>query len=585
MEHPNIPVPHNSPVWNQPLAASSSAFTTDRPIITPNYVHTGIAAAPSTYAAPVTVVAPAGYVAPTPYTYTPTHTFVTPHSHTAAPYVPPYKAPYTPYVAPPKPKPVDVGDIKGLTGIWNKGNTCYMNSAIQAGLGHNYLITSHLFKDEPKVRATLLTNAQKITKDMELFKPDVDSPIPLELRLKLAAEDFDPNTLTDEEAEYIYKVSMTGQLIQLLKFMWARNCSVIPTSFKAVFSEACNRFFAGYEQHDVGEALFCIVNALQEELAVKTDVKIHTPFTEGLHIYIQHLRDIARRKATTLESEHQTFDAELTALAKSMPDEALIISAYTEMRKYYNSSHSRITEIFTGFLAMSTHCPKPECGFGSHRFEPFTNISLPMPTDLPAGTVLTLKHCLEEYSKNEVLDEQNMWTCDGCNEKVQAHKQATIWEAAPSMVFQINRFNGDRTTKDKRHVDYPTTGLDLAPYITPQNRNPDATYTYRLQSVANHTGSLQGGHYYSYCIDDDTLRWFKYDDHVVSEITAKQVVTATAYILFYMREDLIVKPKVAIVAEPVTETIETIETIATETITETSVNETIATDTTPSYIA
>ena len=589
MEHPNISAPHNSPDFNQlPTTvaglAHRSPYTNDgwrddKSIVTPahsaptNYIHSGLVtpasayvppatAPPTTYVPPLTVTAPPDYVPPAvvPYTYTPAQTFVTPHAYT------PY-APYTPHITP-KPKPVvpvDVGDIKGLTGIWNKGNTCYMNSAIQA-LGHNYLMTSYLFKDEVKVRATLRANAKKITKDVEVFKPEAVSPIPLELREKLASDDFDPSTLTEEEAEYIYKVSMTGQLTQLLKFMWARNCSVIPTSFKAVFSEACNRFFAGYEQHDIGEAFFCIEAALQEELAVKSDVKIHTPFTPGLGTYVQNLRDIMRRKASLLDKgDHQAIDAELTALAKRMPDEALIISAYGEMRKYYSSSYSRITEIFTGFLAMSTRCPKPECGFSSHRFEPFTSISLPMPTDLPAGTVLTLEHCLEEYSKNEVLDEHNMWTCDGCNEKVPAHKRATIWEPAPTMALQINRFSMDRSSKDKRHVEYPTTGLDLAPYITPQNLNPNATYTYRLQCVANHVGSLTGGHYYSYCLDDDSLRWFKYDDHIVSELELKQIVTATAYILFYMREDLIVSKPETKTEVTKTETIETtvIETNAT----------------------
>ncbi|OXB63267.1 hypothetical protein ASZ78_011216, partial [Callipepla squamata] len=49
----------------------------------------------------------------------------------------------------------------------------------------------------------------------------------------------------------------------------------------------------------------------------------------------------------------------------------------------------------------------------------------------------------------------------------------------------------------------------------------------------NHYGGLDGGHYTAYCKNASKQRWFKFDDHEVSEISASAVKSSAAYILFY----------------------------------------------------
>jgi len=44
---------------------------------------------------------------------------------------------------------------------------------------------------------------------------------------------------------------------------------------------------------------------------------------------------------------------------------------------------------------------------------------------------------------------------------------------------------------------------------------------------------LDGGHYTAYCKNASKQRWFKFDDHEVSEISASSVKSSAAYILFY----------------------------------------------------
>ena len=46
-------------------------------------------------------------------------------------------------------------------------------------------------------------------------------------------------------------------------------------------------------------------------------------------------------------------------------------------------------------------------------------------------------------------------------------------------------------------------------------------------------GSMEGGHYTAYCNVRSSGNWYKYDDHEVLDIHARDVVTPKAYILFY----------------------------------------------------
>lgn len=49
----------------------------------------------------------------------------------------------------------------------------------------------------------------------------------------------------------------------------------------------------------------------------------------------------------------------------------------------------------------------------------------------------------------------------------------------------------------------------------------------------NHYGGLDGGHYTAYCKSALKQRWYKFDDHEVSDISTSSVKSSAAYILFY----------------------------------------------------
>lgn len=50
--------------------------------------------------------------------------------------------------------------------------------------------------------------------------------------------------------------------------------------------------------------------------------------------------------------------------------------------------------------------------------------------------------------------------------------------------------------------------------------------------VQNHYAGLDSSHYMAYCKNAQTKRWFKFDEHEVTDISLFSVKSSAAYILF-----------------------------------------------------
>ncbi|TYZ59898.1 hypothetical protein PybrP1_009211 [[Pythium] brassicae (nom. inval.)] len=90
----------------------------------------------------------------------------------------------------------------------------------------------------------------------------------------------------------------------------------------------------------------------------------------------------------------------------------------------------------------------------------------------------------------------------------------------------------DGTTSPTRSVSMPL--LD-AP-ATATVRGEDG-FLYDLYAVVNHVGALGGGHYFAYVLSQQDGKWKCFNDHQCKDIDEKEVVSSTAYILFYRRRD------------------------------------------------
>lgn len=442
-----------------------------------------------------------------------------------------------------KQEPVSQIIVYGNSGLINSGNTCYMNSAIQS-LSHLYPLTSYLFNQKKSILEILLKNARNILKDNKMFRLEVPNyVIPIELKKKIHDPNYQPQMLSDQETVLVLNSTMTFQLIRLLEGMWTKNCIIQPTSFRTIFSDVRDKFFAGYQQHDAEEAYSCIMQQIQEELSqtkiidlkyIKQNIRNFLTYRVNINNLIKNAKDDSEKKEYL--EEYQQKKKELT------PEDNLLLESYIEMKKYYESSYSYITEAFTGFLHSSINCPQESCRYTSSKFDPYLHLSLPLPANV-VNKVLTIQDCIKEFTKHEILDDKNLWKCEGCKQNVRAVKKLELWTCPIVLVIQLKRFGITRVTKDSRLVHYPMTDLDLSEIVSPHLPQKDEQcFKYTLQCVVNHEGSLNSGHYYAYCKDEDHDKWFVFNDERVYEIPKSYIITPHAYMLFYIRQDMIVKP-------------------------------------------
>ncbi|WFD33056.1 ubiquitinyl hydrolase 1 [Malassezia sp. CBS 17886] len=190
---------------------------------------------------------------------------------------------------------------------------------------------------------------------------------------------------------------------------------------------------------------------------------------------------------------------------------------------------------------------------------------------LAAGTGraprLQLEDCLDEFTKEEQLGEDDPWYCPTCKELRQATKKFDLWKVPDILVVHLKRFSAGRTSRDKLDnlIDFPLDGLDLSDRVEGPRLvhaqaldDPPATTrlsdsltlahdahddqvvrdrpVYDLYAVDNHFGGLGGGHYTAFAKNPTDARWYNFDDSSVRPVSdPESVKTPAAYLLFYRR--------------------------------------------------
>ncbi|KAL4225919.1 Ubiquitin carboxyl-terminal hydrolase 19 [Mactra antiquata] len=161
----------------------------------------------------------------------------------------------------------------------------------------------------------------------------------------------------------------------------------------------------------------------------------------------------------------------------------------------------------------------------------------------------TLEQCLELFTEPEVLSPDEAWYCPQCKEHREATKQLSIWKLPHTLIIQLKRFSfRNFIWRDKidKMVEFATRGLDLSAYYIGNRPSDEPAPVYDLYGVVNHHGGILGGHYTSYvrCADTTTpsshcnnlVGWRLCDDSRVTAVShEKNVVTKSAYLLFYRR--------------------------------------------------
>ncbi|XP_052664461.1 ubiquitin carboxyl-terminal hydrolase 8 isoform X2 [Harpia harpyja] len=274
----------------------------------------------------------------------------------------------------------------------------------------------------------------------------------------------------------------------IMKALWTGQYKYIsPKDFKITIGKI-NDQFAGYSQQDSQELLLFLMDGLHEDLN-KAD----------------------NRKRYKEENNDHLDDFRAAELA---------------WHKHKQLNESIIVALFQGQFKSTVQCLT--CHKKSRTFEAFMYLSLP----LASTSKCTLQECLRLFSKEEKLTDNNRFYCSHCKTRRDSLKKIEIWKLPPVLLVHLKRFSYDGRWKQKLQtsVDFPLETLDLSQYVIGPKNN---LKRYNLFSVSNHYGGLDGGHYTAYCKNASKQRWFKFDDHEVSEISASAVKSSAAYILFY----------------------------------------------------
>ncbi|CAL1284848.1 unnamed protein product [Larinioides sclopetarius] len=187
-----------------------------------------------------------------------------------------------------------------------------------------------------------------------------------------------------------------------------------------------------------------------------------------------------------------------------------------------------INQIFGGYHRSQVTCLR--CKEKSNTFDHFMDFILDIKQN-----VLSLEKALEKFIQPELLEQENSYKCPKCKMKVTAQKKFTVYKAPNVATFQLKRFDYNRSFGGKitKQISYPDR-LNLRPFMSDAKGDP---VWYRLNAVLVHSGpTCNSGHYYCYVKNSNGV-WYIMDDQRVAQVSYTQVMSQTAYVLFYIKSE------------------------------------------------
>jgi len=388
----------------------------------------------------------------------------------------------------------------GSVGLQNLHNTCYFNATIQC-----------------------LSHAQPLT---EYFLANSNTSTSISAKSDGKEYNYHKDLVRDKTSERSQFEEGQGQVAisyasLLQDYLWSGKHKIISPSSLLQTIKRIHPEFSNNRQHDPHEFCSFFMNDLSEDLNRRSNFS-------------------SRNKNSKMSSDG-SHDA---AKKKKKDDHYVAIESWKE---YVDKHDSIIVDRFQGLLCNVIMCQS--CQNTSVKFEVYSSLSLPIPTTYNIKKT-SIEDCIKQFTKTEILDDNNHWYCDQCKAHVNAKKKIKIWTTPDILIFHLKRFTFEESTvviaiddipKIHHVVEYPVDALDMTPFVFgPMDHS--ALSHYKLFGVCNHEGiSANRGHYTATIRNHKDNQWYKCNDSKVHKVIGPSRGNnngddGSAYLLFYERK-------------------------------------------------
>jgi ubiquitin carboxyl-terminal hydrolase 8 len=365
---------------------------------------------------------------------------------------------------------------KGITGLANLGNTCFINACIQC-LSHTYELNDFLSNGDGEYKKHLNNKPESV---------------------------------------------LLVEWDDLRKLMWSQNCVISPGRFINTIqriAKITNRdLFTGWSQNDLPEFLLFLFDSFHSALTreVIMDIKgnIKTKKDEmGKACYEMMKTQYTKDYSEFLNIFFGIHVSVLTPVTEK--GKGLACGSEGEDLNYLSLRPEPY---------MLIHLPIPS--------KEEVNIK-------NMDKNVTLFDCFNKQCECELLEGDNAWFNEKENKKQNVNKRLLFWSLPNIMIIDIKRFitsmNG-KSKKNQQFIDIPINDVDFSKYVEGYAKE---TYIYDLYAICNHHGQIDGGHY-SATIKNSNGKWYNFNDTQVTEILVNDNIISgnTPYCLFYRKKKI-----------------------------------------------
>jgi len=286
------------------------------------------------------------------------------------------------------------------------------------------------------------------------------------------------------------EMGLVVQWYKLLCGIWENNCVISPNSFRnevriLAYKQGINMNFVGNGQNDVQEFMQFLITSMHNCLSKKVKMTITGKVLNELD-----------KKA---------------------------LEAMKSWKLFFKNDFSYFVDLFYGQHASFIYDLNEN--LMSTTYEPYCFLTLPIPNTTKK---MNIYDCLNLYTTYEKLDGDNKWYHEEKKEYIECYKQIKLWTSPKILIVVFKRFDNEGN-KNNAIIDFPLENLTLSDYSVGYSPHKNK---YNLLAISNHIGSLTSGHYYAYCRNENK-KWYEYNDRTVREISKEQLISPTAYCLFY----------------------------------------------------